>query len=93
MELYGICENCLKQRRREMPLVAAKTGESLRIAGFSGGAKARMRLLTMGLRIGDRIDVINNQNEGQIVIALDFKRLVLGRGLASKILVEAVTTK
>lgn len=93
MEFYGICENCLQQRHREMPLVSAKAGESLRISGFSGGAKARMRLLTMGLRVGDRIDVINNQNEGQIVIALDFKRLVLGRGLASKILVEAVKTK
>lgn len=90
MELYGICDRCLKQRHREIPLVSAKAGEALRITGFSGGAKARMRLLTMGLRVGDRIDVINNQSEGQVVVALDFKRLVLGRGLAGKILVEAV---
>lgn len=93
MELYGICERCLKQRHREMPLVSAKAGESLRITGFSGGAQARMRLLTMGLRVGDRVDVINNQYEGQLVIALDFKRLVLGRGLASKVLVETLTTQ
>jgi Fur family ferric uptake transcriptional regulator len=93
MELYGICERCLKQRHREMPLVSAKAGERLRITGFSGGAQARMRLLTMGLRVGDRVDVINNQYEGQLVIALDFKRLVLGRGLASKVLVETRTTQ
>jgi Fur family ferric uptake transcriptional regulator len=93
MELYGICDHCLVQRCREIPLVSAKAGEVLRIKGFSGGAKARMRLLTMGLRVGDRIDVINNQNEGQVVIALEFKRLVLGRGLAGKILVEAVTAQ
>jgi Fur family ferric uptake transcriptional regulator len=93
MELYGICDNCLKQRHREMPLISAKAGESLRVTGFSGGAQARMRLLTMGLRVGDRVDVINNQHEGQLVIALDFKRLVLGRGLASKIMVEALTTQ
>lgn len=88
MELYGICGQCLKQRSREIPLISAKAGESLSIKGFSGGAKARMRLLTMGLRVGDRVDVITNLNEGQVVVALDFKRLVLGRGLASKILVE-----
>lgn len=93
MELYGICGQCLKQRSREIPLISAKAGESLCIKGFSGGAKARMRLLTMGLRVGDRVDVITNQNEGQMVVALDFKRLVLGRGLASKILVEPLATQ
>ena len=93
MELYGICDRCLLKRRREIPLVSAKAGETLRIRGFSGGAQARMRLLTMGLRVGDRIDVINSQREGQIVIALDFKRLALGRGLASKILVETITAQ
>ncbi|MEJ2098382.1 MAG: transcriptional repressor [Desulfobacterales bacterium] len=50
----------------------------------------RMRLLSMGLRLGDEIEVITNSNQGQMAIAADFKRFVLGRGLAQKILVEPI---
>jgi Fur family ferric uptake transcriptional regulator len=39
----------------------------------------------MGLRIGDEIEIITNVNQGQLVVAVDYKRLVLGRGLARKI--------
>jgi Fe2+ transport system protein FeoA len=37
--------------------------------------------------------VITNLNEGQVVVALDYKRLVLGRGLASKVLVEPMAAQ
>jgi Fur family ferric uptake transcriptional regulator len=47
-----------------------------------------MRLMTMGLRVGDSVEVITNINEGQIALALENRRLVLGRGLAQKILVR-----
>jgi len=49
--------------------------------------------MSMGLRVGDQIEVISNLNQGQLVIALDFSRLVLGRGLANKIMVQAMETK
>ena len=88
MEIYGICSDCLKDRIQLMPLTLAKDGEKLVLKDFSGGASARMRLLSMGLRIGDRIEVISNNSQGQIAVALDFKRYVLGRGLAQKIMVE-----
>jgi Fur family ferric uptake transcriptional regulator len=42
----------------------------------------------MGLRLGDEIEVITNNRQGQLAIAADYKRYVLGRGLAQKILVE-----
>ena len=71
-----------------MPLMAAKQGEILIVRSFKGGTRSRMRLMSMGLRVGDRIDVISNLNQGQLVIALDYKRLVLGRGLAEKIMVQ-----
>jgi Fur family transcriptional regulator, ferric uptake regulator len=90
MELYGICRECLAGRDLLISLDAAKNGERLIIKNFIGGAKARLRLLTMGLRIGDCIEVINNVQHGQLVIALDFKRLVLGRGLAEKIQVAPI---
>ena len=47
-----------------------------------------MRLLTMGLRKDDNIEVITNNGQGQLAVAADLKRYVLGRGLAEKILVE-----
>jgi Fur family ferric uptake transcriptional regulator len=88
MEIYGICSDCLKDRIQLMPLTMAKAGEKLVLKDFSGGASARMRLLSMGLRIGDQIEVISNNSQGQIAVALEFKRYVLGHGLAQKIMVE-----
>jgi len=90
MEIYGICSKCLKDHIQPMPLIHAKQGERLEIKEFTGGASARMRLLSMGLRVGDKIDIITNLNKGQMVVSVDYNRYVLGRGLAQKILVEPV---
>jgi len=88
MEIYGICAGCLQERIQLMPLIYAKPGEQLQIKEIAGGAGAKMRLLTMGLRKGDKIEVITNNGHGQLAIAADLKRYVLGRGLAEKIMVE-----
>ena len=87
MEIYGICADCLQQRMEVIPLIAAKQGERLIIKDITGGAGARMRLIALGLRRGDEIDVVTNQNQGRVVIAVDNKRLVIGQGLAQKIMV------
>ena len=89
LEIYGICADCLKERIQAMPLILAKPGERLVIREINGGANAKMRLLTMGLRIGDKIEVISNNGHKQLAVAVDLKRYVLGRGLAEKITVEA----
>jgi Fur family ferric uptake transcriptional regulator len=88
LEIYGICNNCLQDRIQLIPLTVAKSGERLVIRETRGGAGSKMRLLTMGLRKGDRIEVITNNGYGQLAIAADLKRYVLGRGLAEKIMVE-----
>jgi Fur family ferric uptake transcriptional regulator len=88
MEIYGICSECLKDHLKLMNLVAAKQGERLVIKDFTGGASARIRLLTMGLRFGDEIEVVTNNSKGQLVIAIDYKRFVIGRGFAEKIIVQ-----
>ena len=90
MEIYGICNSCMQDHGRRLPLTAAKPGEKLVIREFTGGAKGRMRLITMGLRVGDTVDVVTNPNSGQMVVAMDFKRYALGRGMAQKVLVERV---
>ena len=89
MEIYGICSRCLKDRNKTIPLDLAKPGERLVIENITGGPSARMRLMTMGLRQGDEIEVITNNGQGQVVVAADFQRYALGRGLAQKILVQS----
>ena len=88
MEIYGICADCLRERIHIMPLVKAKPGEKLVIKEITGGSGAKIRLITMGLRQGDMLEVITNNSQGQLAIAVGFKRYVLGRGLATKIMVE-----
>ena len=88
LEIYGICNDCRKERIQLMPLSLAKPGERLVIKEINGGTGAKMRLLTMGLRKDDKIEVITNNSQGQLAIAADLKRYVLGRGLAEKIMVE-----
>ncbi len=91
MEIYGICRKCLKDRSRLIALDMAKPGERLVIGEITGGANGRMRLLTMGLKKGDEIEVITNNGQGQVVIAADYQRYALGRGLAQKILVKSAS--
>jgi Fur family ferric uptake transcriptional regulator len=88
MEIYGICSDCTRERRARIPLSLARAGEKLRISDVTGGAQVHMRLTHMGLRVGDCLEVITNQNQGQVVIAMDQKRFSLGRGQAEKIIVE-----
>ncbi len=90
MEIYGICPDCLKDQVRLMPLDMAKQGHKLIIKEYAGGTNANMRLINMGLRLGDRLEVITNSGHGQLVIAVDYKRYVLGRGMAHKIMVEQI---
>lgn len=93
LEIYGICSDCLQKRQDVTPLKSARQGERLVVEKFIGGAASRMRLMSMGLRVGDEIDVITNLNQGQLVIAVDNRRLVLGRGLAQKIMVKTLDMK
>jgi Fur family ferric uptake transcriptional regulator len=89
MEIYGLCAACLAGRQTGMSLVQAKTGETLVVREFLGGAGARNRLMTMGLKTGDKIEVITNDGRGQVVVASGNSRFALGQGLAQKVMVQA----
>jgi Fur family ferric uptake transcriptional regulator len=88
MEMYGICVQCMSQRQELLPLSEAPGGECLVIVRIDGGPTARARLMAMGLRMGDEVDVITNSGQGQLVIGVEYKRIVLGRGLARKLMVR-----
>jgi Fur family ferric uptake transcriptional regulator len=88
MEIYGICNRCLGDRKQQLSLALTKPGEQLTLQDIIGGKSVRMRLSTMGLRVGDDIRVITNDGRGQLVVGVDQKRYVLGREMARKILVQ-----
>ena len=88
MEIYGICDRCLKERTKQIPLTTAKTGERVVIRELTGGSSSRLRLMSMGLRVNDELEVITNYGQGQLVVAAGNQRYVLSRGLSRKIVVE-----
>ncbi|MFH2064300.1 MAG: transcriptional repressor [Pseudomonadota bacterium] len=87
MEIYGICSECMSGQDERLPLDLAKPGDRLIIKEYTGGKNFTMRLVSMGLRIGDTIEVLTNSGKGQVVVAAGFSRYMLGRGMSQKILV------
>ncbi len=87
MSLYGLCRHCSRPEHHEMSLSLARPNQRFRITGFNGGRKSRERLRSMGLSVGDEIEVVNIFG-GQFVIAVARMRLVIGKGLAQKIMIR-----
>ena len=88
MEIYGLCSLCLAQRKPVLPLAMAKTGEAVVIREITGGMGAKERLISLGLRPGEVLEVVSNNGEGRLIVARDCSRIALGRGLAQKIMVS-----
>ncbi|MGE4527047.1 MAG: ferrous iron transport protein A [Rhodospirillaceae bacterium] len=75
----------------QVSLTQAPLGQSLRIVAIDGGRAVRLRLATMGLREGTAIRVAHAASAGPVVVEVGGGRLVLGTGMADKILVAAST--
>jgi Fur family ferric uptake transcriptional regulator len=88
MEIYGICEGCLKQRQPLLPLAIARPGEKVIIKELMGGREAQARLTSMGLKAGDLLEVINNNGHGRLIVGYECMRMALGRSIAQKIMVS-----
>jgi len=69
------------------PLNEARSREIVRIADTVGCGKHRAKLATLGLTPGSTMTVCLNMG-GPLVVEARGSRLSLGRGMASKILVE-----
>ena len=85
MDLYGICNSCLDKRMPYFVLSNAREGEKVIIDNLTGCKNSRTRLLNIGLKPGDNIEVITNYSSGQMVIAREGKRYIIGKGLSEKI--------
>ena len=88
MEIYGICSECMKTRESLVSLSMARQGEKLIVKELEAGEKMQLRISSMGLKLGDQIEIVSSGFGGQMVIATGENRLVLGRGMAEKIKVQ-----
>jgi Fe2+ transport system protein FeoA len=70
-------------------LTDLKTGQNGIIEGINGGLNLKNRLESLNLREGKRIRKISSAPfHGPIVIEVGGCKIAIGRGMASKILVE-----
>lgn len=72
------------------PLTFIKKGISVTIKEILGGDKINYRLTEMGLVHGSKIRVIKNDLDGPLIISVGEGRLVIGKGMALKIMVEEI---
>jgi len=68
-------------------LAALPDGTTARLVTVQGGLGLRSRLMAMGLRPGATVRVIHNGGRGPFVVATGESRIVLGRGMARRVLV------
>ena len=73
-----------------MPLAMVSPGEAVEVVNIRAGLGLQRRLADMGLTPGVNIRVMNGQMSGPIIVDLRGSRLVLGHGMAQKILVRKV---
>ena len=73
-----------------MPLSMASPGTLLRVIGMRAGWGLQRRLADMGLTPGVQIRIINSQMPGPVILDLRGSRLVLGHGVAQRIMVREI---
>jgi Fur family ferric uptake transcriptional regulator len=88
MDIYGLCHACLTSRKPLMPLSMAREGEKFLVREILGGGNAKSRLASMGVRPNDRIEVINNDGFGRVILGHECTRIAIGKGMAKKIMVS-----
>ena len=68
-------------------LLSLQNGHSGRIASIEGDNLLVRRMLSLGLRVGTIVDMLNHRGKG-VVIKNAGTRVALGPGIAEKLLVE-----
>ncbi len=75
------------ENRQPRPLSTVKAGETVKLAGIEAGRGLNSRLASMGLVPNVEITVVRNRHPGPFVITVKDSKMMLGRGMAHKIMV------
>jgi Fe2+ transport system protein FeoA len=76
------------ERKSIKPLSKIRSGEKVRLAGIEAGRGLNSRLAAMGLVPSAEIIVVSNGHPGPFVIIVKGSKIMLGRGMAHKIMVS-----
>jgi len=69
------------------PLSMVKTGETVKLNKVNAGQGLKSRLASMGLLPNVEITVVRSGHPGPFVISVKDSKMMLGRGVANKIMV------
>ncbi len=72
----------------QIPLAMADAGRKFRLVSVNGGRAVCSHLAALGLIPGVEVEVKRNSPGGSFVLGLRGGQLVIGRGMAQKILVS-----
>ena len=75
------------EQNKVIPLSTIKSGRKVKLTGIQAGRGLNSRLAAMGLLPNVEITVVNNGHPGPFVITVRGSRMMLGRGMADKIMV------
>ncbi|MBN2049817.1 MAG: ferrous iron transport protein A [Spirochaetales bacterium] len=68
-------------------LSEAQTGTRCIVMALSGGTAMKRRLMDLGVFPGQEIAVLQNDGWGPVLVGAEGARVVLGRGMAEKVVV------
>ena len=72
-----------------IPLNAISIGKCAKVSSLEGGEKMCKKLMEMGMNTGSIIKIVKN-DIGALIVKVGETRLVLGRGMAQKVIVREV---
>ena len=75
------------EEKKRRPLSKVRAGETVKLAGIEAGRGLHSRLAAMGLVRNVEITVVSNSETGPFVISVKNSKMMLGRGMALKIMV------
>ncbi|MBN3037997.1 MAG: FeoA domain-containing protein [Candidatus Omnitrophica bacterium] len=75
-------------KKEVLPLTRVPAEKEVVLISIEAGWGLRRRLLDMGLREGQRFKILHAHRPGPSIILVGNTRLVLGHGMAHKILVK-----
>ena len=70
------------------PLSTVTSGDTVRLVHVRAGRGLNSRLASMGFVPDVRIRVVSNSHPGPFVVVIKDVKMVLGRGVAQKILIQ-----
>ena len=77
------------EQNKTTPLSTIQSGKTVKLLSIEAGRGLNSRLTAMGLLPNVEITVVNNGHPGPFVVSVRGSKMMLGRGMADKIMVSS----